>query len=241
MQITCWPLLLYSRTAAEVVGPLKLSAMVESRMGAVAWGLRPAPISTWRTDCRFACQRTGQGKVPGRAPIFGGKVWKTPKTVLAVPATHFRANHGEPQIPGDEDMWPVSRPLLGESINLGKTNPRHGTKRSLSIDSHNAAYDEWDYSRAWRPRMRVFWAEGAQAMTACKIVDYTSTGMYSADYRVEVAGRVYEAHLEDPPGEHRVVHIDGLDSDETDRHTELYRSIEGVVLADWLGIDALAD
>jgi hypothetical protein len=78
-------------------------------------------------------------------------------------------------------------------------------------------------------------------MTACKIIDYTSTGMYSADYRVEIGGRVYEAHLEDSPGEHRLVHIEGLDGDEMDRHTELFRSIEGVVLADWLGSDALAD
>jgi len=78
-------------------------------------------------------------------------------------------------------------------------------------------------------------------MTACKIIDYTSTGMYSADYRVEVGGRVYEAHLEDAPGEHRVIHIKGFDGDEANPHTELYRSIEGMVLADWLGIAALAD
>jgi hypothetical protein len=47
---------------------------------------------------------------------------------------------------------------------------------------------------------------------------------------VQVRGRVYEARVEDLPGEACTVRIDGLEEG-----SALYRSIKRVVLKDWLG------
>jgi hypothetical protein len=66
----------------------------------------------------------------------------------------------------------------------------------------------------------------------CKIIAQAST-RYAATYQVQTSGQVYEARVEDHPGEDCVVHIDGVE-----RGSELFRSIEGAVLKDWLGIDA---
>jgi len=63
----------------------------------------------------------------------------------------------------------------------------------------------------------------------CKIIAQASS-RYSAKYHVRARGRVYEARVEDYPGEDCVVHIDGIE-----RGSELFRSIEGAVLKDWLG------
>jgi len=45
---------------------------------------------------------------------------------------------------------------------------------------------------------------------------------------------VYEAHVKDLPGEDCTVHIEGLEEG-----SELFQSIEGAVLKDWLGTDAV--
>jgi hypothetical protein len=66
----------------------------------------------------------------------------------------------------------------------------------------------------------------------CKIIAQAST-RYAAKYQVQTHGRVYEARVEDHPGEDCVVHIGGIE-----RGSELFRSIEGAVLKDWLGSDA---
>jgi hypothetical protein len=64
----------------------------------------------------------------------------------------------------------------------------------------------------------------------CKIIAHAS-GRYAAKYHVQAAGRVYEAHVKDLPGEDCTVHIEGLEEG-----SELFRSIEDAVLKDWLGI-----
>lgn len=66
----------------------------------------------------------------------------------------------------------------------------------------------------------------------CKVIAQTST-RYAAKYKVETRGQIYEARVEDQPGEACVVHIDGIE-----RGSELFRSIEDAVLKDWLGSDA---
>jgi len=53
-------------------------------------------------------------------------------------------------------------------------------------------------------------------------------------YRVQAHGRVYEACVEDHPGEDCAVHIDGLDE-----RSELFQAIQQAVLKDRLGIDAV--
>jgi len=63
----------------------------------------------------------------------------------------------------------------------------------------------------------------------CKIIAQAST-RYAAKYQVQTHGRIYEARVEDHPGEDCVVHIDGIE-----RGSALSRSIEGAVLKDWLG------
>jgi hypothetical protein len=45
---------------------------------------------------------------------------------------------------------------------------------------------------------------------------------------------VYEAHVKNLPGEDCTVHVDGLEEG-----SELFQSIKGAVLKDWLGIDAV--
>jgi hypothetical protein len=65
----------------------------------------------------------------------------------------------------------------------------------------------------------------------CKIIAQTST-RHTATYLVEVGGRVYKAGVEDFPSQTCTVHVDDLE-----RGSELFRSIEAVVLKDWLGID----
>ena len=67
----------------------------------------------------------------------------------------------------------------------------------------------------------------------CKIIAHASS-RYAAKYHVQVAGRVYEAHVKDLPGEDCTVHIEGLEEG-----PELFQSIEGAVLKDWLGTDAV--
>jgi hypothetical protein len=67
---------------------------------------------------------------------------------------------------------------------------------------------------------------------SCKIIAHTST-RYAANYRVLARGDVYEVRVNDPPGEDCTVQIDGLQ-----KGSELYLTIEGVVLRDWLGADA---
>jgi hypothetical protein len=66
----------------------------------------------------------------------------------------------------------------------------------------------------------------------CKIIAQAST-RYAAKYRVQARGRVYEARIEDFPGEDCTVRIDGLEEG-----SELYRTIKSTVLKDWLGTDA---
>jgi len=66
----------------------------------------------------------------------------------------------------------------------------------------------------------------------CKIIAQASS-RYEAKYHVEVAGRVYEAHVKDLPGEDCIVHIESLE-----KGSELFQLIEGAVLKDWLGIHA---
>jgi hypothetical protein len=68
---------------------------------------------------------------------------------------------------------------------------------------------------------------------SCKIIAHSST-RYNARYQVQARGRVYEVCVEDRPGEDCSVHIDGLDEG-----SELFRAIQGAVLKDWLGIDAV--
>jgi len=67
---------------------------------------------------------------------------------------------------------------------------------------------------------------------SCKIIAHAST-RHVATYHVQVGGKLYKARVEDLPGEDCTVHIDGLE-----KGSELFRSIEAVVLKDWLGIDA---
>ena len=67
----------------------------------------------------------------------------------------------------------------------------------------------------------------------CKIIAQASS-RYAAKYHVQAAGRVYEAHVKDRPGEDCTVHIDGLEEE-----SELFQSIKGAVLKDWLGIDTI--
>jgi hypothetical protein len=66
----------------------------------------------------------------------------------------------------------------------------------------------------------------------CKIIAHAPS-RYAAKYHVQAAGRVYEVHVTDLPGEDCTVHIEGLVEG-----SELLQSIEGAVLKDWLGIDA---
>jgi hypothetical protein len=66
---------------------------------------------------------------------------------------------------------------------------------------------------------------------SCKIIAHASS-RHAATYHVEAGGKVYEARVKDAPGKDCTVHIDGLDEG-----SELFKSIEGVVLKDWLGID----
>jgi hypothetical protein len=66
----------------------------------------------------------------------------------------------------------------------------------------------------------------------CKIIAHASS-RHAAKYHVQVRAKVYEVRVEDPPGEDCTVRIDGLE-----KGSELFRSIEGVVLRDWLGVDA---
>ena len=66
----------------------------------------------------------------------------------------------------------------------------------------------------------------------CKIVAHASS-RHAAKYLVQAAGRVYEAHVKDLPGEDCTVRIKGLE-----KGSELFQSIEGAVLKDWLGIHA---
>ena len=66
----------------------------------------------------------------------------------------------------------------------------------------------------------------------CKIVAHASS-RYAADYRVLARGKVYEVRVEDPPGEHCTVRIEGLEEG-----SDLFRLIEGAVLKDWYGTDA---
>jgi hypothetical protein len=68
----------------------------------------------------------------------------------------------------------------------------------------------------------------------CKIIAQASS-RYSAKYRVQAAGRVYEARVKDLPGENCTVHIDGLEEG-----SKLFQSIKGAVLKDWLGPDAVS-
>jgi hypothetical protein len=70
-------------------------------------------------------------------------------------------------------------------------------------------------------------------MAETKILGVDS-GLHGADYRIEVDGRVYEAHLEDYPGADRIVYVAGLEHDDT----PLFQAIEGAVLSDWLGLKA---
>ena len=63
----------------------------------------------------------------------------------------------------------------------------------------------------------------------CKIIAQASS-RYSAKYHVKARGRVYEARVEDYPGEDFVVHIEGIE-----RESELFRSIKCAVLTEWLG------
>jgi hypothetical protein len=65
----------------------------------------------------------------------------------------------------------------------------------------------------------------------CKIIAHAST-RYDAKYRVQAGDKVYAASVKDLPGEDCTVHIDGIEEG-----SELFRSIEEVVLKDWLGID----
>jgi hypothetical protein len=44
----------------------------------------------------------------------------------------------------------------------------------------------------------------------CKIIAQAST-RYAAKYQVQTHGRVYEARVEDNPGEACVVHVDGIE------------------------------
>lgn len=74
--------------------------------------------------------------------------------------------------------------------------------------------------------------ETDRSMT-CKIIAHAST-RYAANYRVLARGKVYEVRVEDPPGEDCTVRIDGLE-----QGSELFRLVEGAVLKDWLGIDAV--
>jgi hypothetical protein len=67
----------------------------------------------------------------------------------------------------------------------------------------------------------------------CKIIAHTSS-RHAAKYHVQAAGRVYEAHVKDLPGEGCSVQIEGLEAG-----SELFQSIEGAVLKDWLGIDTV--
>jgi hypothetical protein len=67
----------------------------------------------------------------------------------------------------------------------------------------------------------------------CKIIAHAST-RYVANYRVLARGKVYEVRVEDPPGEDCAVRVEGLEEG-----SELFRSIEGTVLKDWLGIDPI--
>ena len=70
-----------------------------------------------------------------------------------------------------------------------------------------------------------------KTIMTCQIIAHTSN-RYAAMYRVQARGRVYEACVEDLPGEDCTVHIDGIDE-----NSELFRAIKGAVLKDWLGID----
>jgi hypothetical protein len=72
-----------------------------------------------------------------------------------------------------------------------------------------------------------------KTIMTCKIIAHSSN-RYAAKYQVKVSGRVYRAHVTDLPGEDCVVRVDGLEEG-----SEVFRLIKGVVLKDWLGIDAL--
>ena len=61
---------------------------------------------------------------------------------------------------------------------------------------------------------------------SCKIIAHAST-RHVATYHVQVGGKLYKARVEDLPGEDCTVHIDGLE-----KGSELFRSIEAVVLKD---------
>ena len=65
----------------------------------------------------------------------------------------------------------------------------------------------------------------------CKIIAHTST-RHTATYLVEVSGRVYKAHVEDFPKWGCTVLVDDIE-----KGSELFQSIEAVILRDWLGID----
>jgi hypothetical protein len=67
---------------------------------------------------------------------------------------------------------------------------------------------------------------------SCKIIAHTST-RHTATYLVEVGGRLYKAGVEDFPGQTCTVQVDDLE-----RGSELFGSIEAVIMKDWLGIDA---
>src|SRR5215471_20307177 len=88
-------------------------------------------------------------------------------------------------------------------------------------------------SRAHLTQRPPFQTMETKAIMTCKIVARTSN-RYAATYRVQARGRVYEVCVEDRPGEDCTVHIDGLDE-----RWELFRAIQGAVLKDWLGIDAV--
>ena len=60
----------------------------------------------------------------------------------------------------------------------------------------------------------------------CKIIAHASS-RYAAKYHVQVAGRAYEAHVKDLPGEDCAVHIEGVE-----KGSELFQSIESAVLKD---------
>lgn len=67
----------------------------------------------------------------------------------------------------------------------------------------------------------------------CKIIAHASN-RHGARYVVQLGGRAYQAHVQDSPSEECLVRIDGLEEG-----SELFRSIERIVLKDWLGIDAV--
>jgi hypothetical protein len=67
----------------------------------------------------------------------------------------------------------------------------------------------------------------------CKIIAHAST-RDAATYRVLARGTVYHVRVDDAPGEDCTVRIEGVE-----QGSELFRLIEGTVLKDWLGIDAV--